>query len=405
MALDTELFSRPILASDFSNIGTHAAGRVRVAREVKASTSPTEVSARRRYSQRDIAAATGASQTMVARYFVDNRDELAADDGEAIGKAGRYKRYSVNQYLTALQQISKVKPVPLRSRAATIVFANYKGGCAKSTTTATFAARRALRGAGRVLVIDMDPQGTLSALFGIQPSIDIGSDDTLLPYFDCEQPTIDYAIKKTRLETLDIIPSASSLSHADITIPTNAARKAYGPLKYFELLNAALEPLRSRYELILIDSPPSLSYLTTLSCYAADGMVIPLQPSLPDYASSATFFEQMGSFFEELDGYQKKPKRYSFMRMLLTRHDGSRPHRDMEHEIRSTYGGLVLGPTMIESNAVKEASNNHLTIYELDPSFVHRDTAARALESADNVGRVLEDLAASVPGADAAIAA
>lgn len=390
MTLDPKLFARPISANDFIEVGAHAEALVRLAKDVKAGRADPTAGARRRYSQRDIVLATGKSQPVVSRLFSDYKDAL--EIGSAEPTKGRVKRYSVEQYLRALQLF---QPVEHRPRAVTIVFANFKGGCAKSTTTATYAAGQALKGR-KVLVVDMDPQGTLSALFGIQPSLEVMPDNTLLPYFEGERTTIDYAIMRTRLPTLDIIPSASALSGADFTIPVRAHRGEYGRVKFFELLDVALEPLRAQYDMILIDSPPSLSYLTSLSCYAADGMIVPLQPSLPDYASSATFFQQMGGFFGQLDQALTQPKEYAFARMLITRHDSSRPHRDMETEIRATYGGLVLNPVMIESNAVKEASNNHLTVYELDHQFVHRDTLNRALESADSVGRVLEDLTSTV---------
>lgn len=396
MAFDGKLLTRPLSAVDFTAIGEHAEELVRFARELKSGEKDSNLSARRRYSQRDIAAATGFSPTLVSNFVKDRREAFGgAPDEEPAKGGGRPKRYTVSQYLSAIGELTKGQTPDRRELAATIVFANFKGGCAKSTTTATYAAGEALRNR-RILVVDMDPQGTLSALFGIQPSLEISEEDTLLPYFLGLQPDARYAVKPTRLPTLHIIPASSVLSRADVEIPMRAKDGGYGRVKFFELLRVALAPLRDSYDLILIDSPPSLSYLTTMACYAADGLIIPLQPSLPDYASSATFFEQMGSFFGEMDSLAKQSKQYDFVRMVLTRHDGSRPHREMEQEIRNTYGGLVLGSVFIESNAIKVASNHHLTVHELDPTFAHRDTLARAVESAQALGANLNDLAATI---------
>lgn len=391
MAFDPGIVSGPVRATDLITIGKHAAKMVEAVRQAYVGTGvdddAPEFSSRKTYSQSEIARLCSTSPQTVMRFIAANPEVFPPEDSGTRGK-----RYSADQYIATRRAIGKAQPAPFR-RAITLTFANFKGGCSKSSLCATLATGLALAGR-RVLLIDMDPQGTLSAYLGIQPSMDVRVEHTLMPYLINEVDGIDYAIRPTRISNLHIVPAMHKLSMADIEIPQLSRDREY-PCPFFRLLDRALEAHRSNYDYIMIDSPPSVSYLTTIACYAADGLLVPLQPAMPDYASSAGFFEQTGELFAGLDKIElpEDQKRYKFLRLVVTRHSMKRGALKVENEIRTTYGGLVLGPVMLESEAVRDAGSAHLTIHEVDSTIIHRETLGRAVESVTAVSDAITEVA------------
>ena len=149
--------------------------------------------------------------------------------------------------------------------ARIISLANQKGGVGKTTTTINLGAAMAELGK-RVLLVDFDPQGALSVGLGINPmSVDLTVYNLLLDR-DVEP---EQAILKTPVTDLEILPSNIDLSAAEIVLVSEVARE--------QALKRALTAVRSRYDYILIDCPPSLGLLTVNALTASDGVVIPLE--------------------------------------------------------------------------------------------------------------------------------
>ncbi len=149
--------------------------------------------------------------------------------------------------------------------AKVLVFANQKGGVAKTTTTVNLAAYVAAKGR-RVLVVDMDPQANATTSVGVDPrSLEYSIYDVLLGAM-AAQPVITL----TDRVNLDLLPSTADLAGVEVEMIQMLARE--------RLLQRALEPLLESYDYILIDEPPSLSLLTINGLTAAkDGVIIPVQ--------------------------------------------------------------------------------------------------------------------------------
>jgi chromosome partitioning protein len=149
--------------------------------------------------------------------------------------------------------------------ARVYVFANQKGGVAKTTTTVNLGAYLAAAGR-RVLVIDTDPQGNATTSLGIDPrSLDLSLYNVLI-----EQLPIQRVVTLTDRVGLDIVPSNTALAGAEVEMARLMARE--------RLLERAMRPLLPLYDYILIDEPPSLGLLTINGLTAAThGVIIPVQ--------------------------------------------------------------------------------------------------------------------------------
>ncbi len=148
--------------------------------------------------------------------------------------------------------------------ATVIAICNQKGGVGKSTTAVNMGAYLALSGK-RALLVDLDPQGNATTACGVSRA-DLATD--IYRVLLGEIPA-DAAILKTKIEGFDLIPASLDLAAAEREL-ADAPEREY-------VLRGACEPLRSRYDFILVDCPPALNLLSMNALVAADSTVIPVQ--------------------------------------------------------------------------------------------------------------------------------
>jgi chromosome partitioning protein len=147
--------------------------------------------------------------------------------------------------------------------ALIVSLVNQKGGVGKTTTAVSLAVGLGRRGQ-RVLLIDLDPQANATSALGIGRLDTPGTYDAIL-----DEIPIAECIVRVEAEGIDLVPSSSELSGAEVELVPVMARE--------RRLTAALTPVRDRYDWILIDCPPSLGLLTINALSASDSVIIPVQ--------------------------------------------------------------------------------------------------------------------------------
>ena len=183
------------------------------------------------------------------------RDTLAtAEVAESLGPTGR-----------PWPDLPEPPQLDRHGPATIVAVCNQKGGVGKTTTTINLGAALAELGR-KVLLVDFDPQGSLSVGLGVNPHTLERSIYNLLLGRDT---TVDEVIAATNVPGLDILPSNIDLSAAEVQLVSEVARE--------QTLLRVLEKVKDRYDLILIDCAPSLGLLTINALTAADKVVMPLE--------------------------------------------------------------------------------------------------------------------------------
>ena len=161
-------------------------------------------------------------------------------------------------------------PEPRAPRAGTkkavvIAMTNQKGGVGKTTTTINLGAALAETGR-KVLIVDFDPQGSASVGLGVNPHTLDTSVYNLLLGRDVD---IDDVIIETNVDGLDLLPANIDLAAAEVQLVSEVARE--------QTMRRVLRPVKSRYDVIIIDCQPSLGLLTVNALTASDQVLIPLE--------------------------------------------------------------------------------------------------------------------------------
>jgi len=254
---------------------------------------------------------------------------------------------------------------------------NFKGGCAKTTTTAHIAHHLALQGF-RTLLIDLDPQGSLTGMCGIDPQLEFGTStiydairlDDPLPMAEVVQPTF--------LPGLSIAPSQLVLSEFKMDARNTA--------NFHLRLRDAIAQVQNDFDVVLIDSPPELDLLTLIGMAAATSVIVPMTPSMLDVSSTAQFMRLVSTYIRVLNQYGADVE-YDHFRFLITRDEPTDgPSQQMVAFLRALFPNILMQATCYKSTAVSDATMLKQTIYELERSDITRSTYDRARNSMDAVG-------------------
>jgi chromosome partitioning protein len=310
----------------------------------------------------------------------------------------RRREFSLAEVFT-LREAFKLPPKRAPGQPGLIVsVCNFKGGVAKTTTAAHLAQYLVMRGY-RVLLVDLDAQASLTQLFGILPHTEVGDEETVRTFLEGPnfrgQPNpkwtgdLRYVVQGTHWPNLDLIPSNLGVYGSEFAIAARL-RDEEG-FAFHRPLAEGLAPLRQDYDVIILDTAPSLSFVNSNAMFAADGLLITLPPAMIDLQSSSLFFELVAELMEAFDRTEAKPKVYDFASILLTRvrpNDGT--HAQISKWIRQFFPQETCTHTMVQSSALEKVGPELLTLYEVAEYDGDRRTLERAIDAMNNVNGEVE---------------
>ncbi len=344
------------------------------------------------FTSRDVAAMLGIAESTLRQMSLDGESAIPErlENGRRIYTLSQINQ--IREHLALKRPADALDFLPRRregEKLQVIAVANFKGGSAKTTTTLHLAHYLAIQGL-RVLAIDLDPQASLSAMFGYQPEFDVDENETVyaaIRYDDRRRPVRE-VIRKTYFEGIDLIPANLELMEYEHETP-QAIADGYGrgDKIFFRRLAAVIGEVEADYDVVLIDAPPQLGYLTLGALCAATGLLITIHPAMIDVASMNQFLAMMSDLMgviEERGGTLS----HDFIRYVITRHNpNDGPQVNVVTLLRSLFKEDVLAPAVVETTAIASAGLEKKSLYELTRGSVGRDTLSRALESVDSVNR------------------
>lgn len=239
-------------------------------------------------------------------------------------------------------------PTP-QGRARVVTVINQKGGVGKTTTVINIASQIALRGF-RVLVIDSDSQGNCATGLGVDKSkVKNTTRDLILS----PETAID-SRHATAVENLHIIVGDRSLIGLEQEMMRQLGRE--------KRMKEALQPLLAHYDLVLIDTPPSLGLVTINALVASDGVLVPVQTeyfALEGLALLSGTIREVRSLLNERLGVDG---------VLLTMHSQTLLNKQVAGEVLENFPDLVVKPAIRRNVRLAEAPSHGIPIHLHDPS-------------------------------------
>lgn len=307
-----------------------------------------------------------------------------------INEGGNRREFTLGEVLPWIREYRARQLRPKGAEAVCIAVANFKGGVGKTTTAMTLAQGLTLKG-HRVLVIDCDPQGSLTTLFGILPDTEVEETQTILPVCLGMETSIRSAIQSTYWSGLDLVCAAPLLFAAEFGLPARQMRE--NGFEFWNVLNVGLDDVRDSYDVIIVDTPPSLSYVTINALMASDGILMPLPPNALDAASAAQFWRLFSDLAGQLVEQRGVTKDFDFVRVLLTRVDNQDVTTATVRDwISKTYEGKVLPAEIPKTTVASSSSAEFGTVYDVGKYEGNQRTYKRALDAYDRVNELFEEI-------------
>jgi len=318
---------------------------------------------------------------------IRNAEKQGKLDPPEMYENNRRKPYSLAQVNAMRRLWGQVPGKGESGDAIRFAFTNFKGGVGKTTLTC-HCAQFFARAGYRVLLVDCDSQGSSTATFGYQPDSDIDSEETLLPYFMGEKEGVEYAVRGTHWDGLDLIPANLELYSAEYFL---AAQGAEGD--WLSLLDTGLASIEDAYDIILIDPPPALGMISLSVLRCLDGLIVPTPPAMYDFHSTGSFFSMLEEVVEAVGRSLGAPVELDFVKILISKQVSGRAAHDFVASLMAdSYADNMLSQPFVQSAEIDNASSEWKTVYDLEGPTASRQTWKRCIESLDTIFEEVEGL-------------
>jgi chromosome partitioning protein len=268
-----------------------------------------------------------------------------------------------------------------------IAVQNFKGGVGKSTLSVHLAQYLAIQGY-RVALIDCDSQASATTLFGYVPDLDLTEDDTLYPFLRQQELTsLDYALRKTHFDGLELIPANLRLFQSEYEI---AARMARGQGRLLDRLSQGIASISDRFDVIVLDPPPALGAISLSVLRAANALIVPVPPTVMDFSSTAAFLAMLDETIETLSENDLAPT-LKFLRFVASKVDENKSmQKELLNLMRTLFGHAMIRTPLKDSAEIDNATARLMTVYELDGPVTSSAVRNRCLAYLDGVNAEIE---------------
>jgi len=347
----------------------------------------------RLFAMAEVAHYLGISPNNLKRLHLEGKGPIPTT-----GTGGR-RFYTAEQmqelrfYLDKNGKSDAKKYVPHRKpgeKLQVIAVVNFKGGSGKTTSATHLAQHLALTG-HRVLAVDLDPQASLSALHGFQPELDKNPSLYDCIRYDDERKPITDVILPTNFPGLDIIPANLDLQEYEYDTPLAMQTSIEGK-RFFTRFGKALAAVDDRYDVVVVDCPPQLGYLTLTALTAATSVLITVHPQMLDLMSMSQFLLMLGNITKTIKRAGADVQ-MDWLRYLITRYESSDiPQAQMLGFMQSMLAEEILQSPMVKSTAISDAGLTKQSLYEVERANFTRETYDRAIECMDAVNFEIQGL-------------
>lgn len=349
----------------------------------------------RQFSLAEVAYYLGVTQSTIKKLHLEGKGPEPETSSSGRRSYSAEQMLELRAYLDKHGRPGKRRYVPYRQsdeELHVVSVVNFKGGSGKTTTAAHLAQHLALKG-HRVLAIDLDPQASLTALHGIQPELDdVPSLYETLRYDDERKP-ITEVIRPTNFPNLDIVPASLELQEYEYDTPVAlTSSDPHEGRTFFTRISKALSEVDDRYDVVVIDCPPQLGYLTLTALTASSSVIVTVHPQMLDVMSMSQFLLMLGGIMKTIRDAGAN-MRLKWFRYLVTRFEPTDgPQKQMVGFLQAMFPNQMLSAPVLKSTAISDAGITKQTLYEVERSQFVRTTYDRAVTSLNDVNDEIAEL-------------
>jgi len=354
----------------------------------------------RRWPIGQVADMVGASRQMIR--FREKEGDLPQPE---LLPNGRYAGYSLEDINTIRDFFATRPRRGENDEPAVLSFSALKSNQSKTSLSAHLAQYLAMRGY-RVLFIDLDPNAAASALFGLNTDLEllhwhyesaqVSAKDpnatrplnyTLDEYLSHDFREFANAIRASYFPGIDLVPSSMALSEVEYQLVALTQSK---PDRLNDL-RRGIQSVWSNYDVVILDPPPTRGPLSEMAQRAANALVLPVQPTRGDVASTAMFLSKLTAQLADV-ARTDEPVHYGFETMLVNNLDEDQPtHVEIVEELRKRVAaGDLLSAMMSDSTIIDRAARQMNTLYDQAPPRSKTDPYAIAVSQLDRLNEELE---------------
>ncbi len=379
----SSLAATPDLFEEWSNRGTAVFDNVMEASEV-----PNEKRAMRTFRRSEVLSILGEEYVYsLRRWSIEHATARSAprrSDGQI--------RLTIGDIHGFMDAMGILPSRPAGSKPARVMVGAYKGGSGKSTLTLHLAHYLGLR-MWKVLVIDTDPQASLTKMFGVTPET-CPDEATIKPVFEALSdgaPFPPLPFQPTHFPTVSITPASMALMHIDVSLALAFSQQRGS--SFYEALDASIKQVEDQFDVILIDTPPAFSLSSVATLYASNALILPVPAATPDLAAAFDFTTAVADMFSQINEWVGHKKVWDPVVVVHTKVDANQ-NSDIVRQLAGTvYQGHRLEEHIPATTAFNNAYASLRSVYEVTSTSVNSKSLAAARHAYDALcGRILRCL-------------